>query len=357
MILHLFNPSHDEALAANSPYYYPATVARRLRCEQGALPALWAGEGHGVLLTEDSTVPEDEAWCRGVRFVNPHELKPSFWEDVESIRPWGWDPLVRHELRRAGAPERLLPTDDMLATIRSLSSRHTTTRLLPRLRQHILEGCALPTVGESAIAESTDEALNLAAQWSGAMAKSLWSCSGRGVFRLSPTPSDNDCRRLSRLLREQGGVELEPVYVPVLNFALEFEAHADGGMEPLGISLFGTNASGAYLGNAVAPQAELRQKVAHAIGWTEDTMAHVASVVAAELEHFLGDRYTGPLGVDMMAVAPTDDADRPAVVHPCIEVNLRRTMGHVALTIAQRLLKREDLPEALRNLCYFCKLV
>ena len=37
--------------------------------------------------------------------------------------------------------------------------------------------------------------------------------------------------------------------------------------------------------------------------------------------------YEGPLGVDMMLVN-TENATK---LHPCVEVNLRRTMGHVAL--------------------------
>lgn len=355
MILHLFNPSHDEALAANSPYYYPANVARRLQCEQGALPALWAGEGNAVLLSEESDVPHSGPWCEGVRFVKPRELKPTFWQELERICPWGWDPLVRHQLQRAGAPERLLPTDSELATIRCLSSRHTTTALLPRFRERLLAQCGLTTVGESVVADTEREAQRLAAQWNGAVAKSLWSCSGRGVFRLNSVPADNDCRRIARLLREQGGVELEPFYTPVLNFALEFEAHPDGSVEPLGVSLFGTNASGGYVGNAVAPQSELRQELANVMHWSDDVVSKLMAVCAAELESFLAQRYVGPFGVDMMATAPTE-ADAPAVLHPCIELNLRRTMGHVALTIAQRMLNREDLPVSLRNLCYFCKL-
>lgn len=355
MILHLFNPSHDEALAANSPYYYPANVARRLQCEQGALPALWAGEGNAVLLSEESDVPHIGDWCKGVRFVKPRELKPSFWQEVERICPWGWDPLVRHQLHRAGAPERLMPTDGQLADIRSLSSRHTTTALLPRLRERLAAQCGLPTVGESVVVDTEHEAQRLAAQWNGAMAKSLWSCSGRGVFRLNSVPADNDRRRLARLLREQGGVELEPVYAPVLNFALEFEALADGSVEPLGVSLFGTNASGGYMGNAVAQQSELTKEVARVMQWSDDVVSQIMAVCAAELKSYIARRYVGPFGVDMMATAPSV-ADAPAVLHPCIELNLRRTMGHVALTIAQRMLNREDLPAALQNLCYFCKL-
>jgi hypothetical protein len=39
--------------------------------------------------------------------------------------------------------------------------------------------------------------------------------------------------------------------------------------------------------------------------------------------------YEGPFGIDMMIVASNDGC----LLHPCIEINLRRTMGHVALSL------------------------
>jgi hypothetical protein len=50
----------------------------------------------------------------------------------------------------------------------------------------------------------------------------------------------------------------------------------------------------------------------------------------------LGD-YRGPFGVDMMIVRgdgieKTEDGN--CLLHPCVEINLRRTMGHVALAIS-----------------------
>lgn len=43
-----------------------------------------------------------------------------------------------------------------------------------------------------------------------------------------------------------------------------------------------------------------------------------------ELSSELAGKYTGPLGVDMLI---TDNH----AVHPMVEINLRRTMGHVAI--------------------------
>ena len=56
-LLHIFNPSHDEALAANDPYYYPSVAARKLAETWGTLPMIWAEEGDAVLVP--SEIPFD----------------------------------------------------------------------------------------------------------------------------------------------------------------------------------------------------------------------------------------------------------------------------------------------------------
>ena len=40
----------------------------------------------------------------------------------------------------------------------------------------------------------------------------------------------------------------------------------------------------------------------------------------------LEGKYVGPFGVDMMIAEEK--------LHPCVEINLRRTMGHVALALS-----------------------
>ena len=52
----------------------------------------------------------------------------------------------------------------------------------------------------------------------------------------------------------------------------------------------------------------------------------ICDVLAEELE----GKYCGPLGVDMMVVSNNDQF----MLHPCVEINLRRTMGHVALALS-----------------------
>lgn len=48
------------------------------------------------------------------------------------------------------------------------------------------------------------------------------------------------------------------------------------------------------------------------------------------IDNALLDDYRGPFGIDMMVVS----AEGGYRLHPCVEINLRRTMGHVALALS-----------------------
>lgn len=334
--LHLFNPSHDEALAAHSPYYYPSKVARHLANEWGALPMLWAADSDYILLPNEAALPNDVSGERVVRYA---DLNNRFWSQVSNIQPWGWDALLVHQLRKAGAPEHLLPTDAQLELVRQLSSRTSTTALLPQLRAALRQQ-GIPTVGQSTIAQTLDEVMALVAVHQKVMIKSLWSCSGRGVFSINSFPSASALGRIKRLLREQGGVEVEPLYSEFMNLALEFDALQGDQVCYAGLSLFTTSPTGGYTGNRVAPQSVLEADLAL-------YFVHLPTLITIceqVLTHFLQARYAGPLGIDMMLVT----TESGIMLHPCIELNLRRTMGYVALCVSQH--PERPLPQFAQSL-------
>lgn len=345
MQLHIFNPSHDEALAANYPFYYPSVMARTLAARWAEMPALWAQRGDVVWVNGGgnfSLTEGEAAWCGGVFFASGQELPPRLWAKVTSVEPWGWDLLLRHRLRKAGAPSRLLPNDSYLENVRRLSSRHTTAQLLPRIRQR-LENAGVPTVGKSVIIETEAAFDQLISRWGATMCKSLWSCSGRGVFRITGGTTASDRGRIRRLLREQGGVEVEPAYEPVAQFALEFSARPAGDVAFEGLSFFTTGTSGAYVANVVAEQGAIRDKLTTIFPcerWIENAVA----ICQDELRDFLHASYCGPLGVDMMLCRTAAGV----ALLPCVEVNLRRTMGHAALALRRRGLAANLLPDNLR---------
>ena len=324
--LHVFNPSHDEALAAGTPYYYPSVIARKLASAWALLPALWANNGDVVWVPDDVSTSSIPDWAQHVMLVHQSDLKKAFWETVHEIAPWGWDALVRQQLNKAGAPQTLLPNDEALANVRQLSSRNTTALVLPKLRQMLHEQ-GIDTVGTSHIATSLTDVEAFIHAHGEAMAKALWSCSGRGVFRITPPLSESCIGRIKRLLREQGALELEPIYNSVMDFALEFEALADGNIHYTGVSLFHTTPNGGYSGNIIAPQTALQQL----LPFSEATHQALIKACCSALAQVVDSKYVGCLGIDMMWT--TDAKHANPCLHPCIEVNVRRTMGQVAIDV------------------------
>lgn len=316
--LHIFNPSHDEALAAHSPYYYPSRAARQLGNDLATLPAWWAQAGDYVLIPDTLPLPASDFTGRDLHFLHPSSLRNLSPADIDSISPWGWDALLTHQLQRAGIPPTLLPSAGQLDTIRQLSSRQTAVHLLKAIRQEIPE-----TTGTSSWCTDEHAVWNFVRRHGTAMLKAPWSSSGRGVFPATANAPESVHRRVTRLLREQGAVEAEPFYRHTTDLALEFTATATG-VSYEGLSLFTTASTGAYTGNLIAPQDVLLQYLPAPL---RPLLSPLADCLSHHLHRLLQGAYNGPLGVDLMCV---DTPDGPRF-HPCVEVNLRRTMGHVAL--------------------------
>ena len=82
-----------------------------------------------------------------------------------------------------------------------------------------------------------------------------------------------------------------------------------------------------------------------------DTIIRKATDYFSQL---FGGRYTGPFGVDMMIV--TSDRQEGFLLHPCVEINLRRTMGHVALSIPHQATDVKQLMSVVYDVNYQLKL-
>ena len=70
----------------------------------------------------------------------------------------------------------------------------------------------------------------------------------------------------------------------------------------------------------------------------------VREKVMDALHEVIGHQYTGPFGVDMMILAKSDG--NGFLIHPCVEINLRHTMGHVAIEMANA--SPTGLPRVMR---------
>lgn len=327
MTLHVFNPQHDMALAANQWQFTAPKAGRQLAEELDWLPSLWAEEGDAVLIHDllraQTAIQGLMPLARDVLFLTPNQLAG---HDITAVKPWGWDRSIAHDLRRWGVPSHVLPTDDTLDAIREMSHRRWASgHLLPMLR----------SIGATVVGESTYHE-TLPTWHSPVVLKSPWSCSGRGVrYALDAAQWERQQTWASQVIHRQGGIMLEPYYRKVCDFAMEFDSTEEG-VVYRGLSLFHTH-HGGYTGNIIASERWKLDQLSRYV--SSNLLEKIKCDICEYILAFLRPIYKGPFGVDMMVVKDKGQC----LLHPCVELNLRMTMGHVALSLAERSTKMPRL--------------
>lgn len=338
MQLYLFNPDHDEAIAYNKPNYIADKASQALSADLATLMAWLANDGDYVAVPDVAAAvqwaqqPAVAACLPRVQWVssNPrdnsmatlpltsHSLRP---------QPWGWNKQIHHRLQRMGCTS--LPTERALQHLRQIAHRHTAAKLLAHLRQQLPE-----LVGEAHLCTTEHEVESAVSVPHTTLLKLPWSGSGRGLRRGFGglfRPLDGWVRHA---LAKQGGVMVEPFYDKVSDFAMEF--YIDGERHKahyIGISCFATTGVGGYAGNRLAADEVLLATVER--GLPSGLLSAVRDTICTYLPTLLGS-YTGPLGIDMMTIRLPHTANQ-LHLHPCVEINVRHTMGHIACALAPRL--------------------
>ena len=224
--------------------------------------------------------------------------------------------------------------------MRHLSSRVNVSELLAKDSEHLLQTHRGITPFSSTFCRSMEEVTAALEPLKGrTMLKSPWSSSGRGVFPIKGTLDPVAEARVQKILQQQGGIEVQSLHEVLGNFAFEYHALPDETVEYDGLSLFHAAPGGAYLGNLVAHPQKMERELCrwmapHAVEWgisgenLPQLLHQLRSILAELLTKWLDARYIGPLGVDLL-ITPTG-------IHPCVEINLRRTMGHVAVNLGKQ---------------------
>ena len=214
----------------------------------GFIPCLWADDGDCVLVddVQYAVKAASRLGCghADVLFLSAEQLKGIAFDGIE---PWGWDRCVVTQLHDAGVSADLLPSEQGLDDIRSLSNRVQTADALSFIRT----GIEKDTCGESLYCTSVKDAHELMTVVGDVVVKAPWSSSGRGLRYVHGSCSDSTAGWISRTISAQGGVMMEPYYNKVKDFGMEFYSHGNGMVEYCGISLFET-VNGAYMGNIIA---------------------------------------------------------------------------------------------------------
>ncbi len=316
----MYYPENDLALAAGTASYTPPPAARELHRAGEALPLWMAAPGDRFVCSGLNDRWYSDMCSRfGIRDVDVYDhsattLQPS---------PWGWSRASRRALEDAGFPPALLPDDATLDHLRELSHRRTAIAL-HRAIAPLLPFAIAPAATEARDAAAVESFLR---DHPRALAKAPWSCSGRGLVRSSSMPEATFVQQCAGIIRRQGSVMLEPEHDKDIDFALLFECDGRGEARFCGISVFSTTARGGYTANRLASQRRLSQIVAGVIG--SDRIEALVAAVARALPAVLPG-YCGPVGIDMLAT-------RDGTIDATVELNLRYTMGFLALGFSRYL--------------------
>jgi hypothetical protein len=324
MKLHIFNPEHDLALASNDVNFYAPHAIRQMRSDMSFLPALWSESGDCVITDDpDLAYSQVEKLHRSLPRVLFKKLDDVQSFPFDEVDVWGWDVPILQMLLGHGIDVKLLPSKISVNHIRRLSNRRFALTVLREICSRISGLC-----GEGASCRSVENINELIAQWHHVVLKAPWSSSGRGIrFANAPVqvPLWGWCENI---LKKQVEICVEPYYNKVRDFGMEFQSDGCGGINYCGLSVFKTD-HGAYMGNIIATEKKKMELINKYV--SDDLLMKIREELKLILGAVFKGIYRGPFGVDMMVVAVGEG--RGFTIHPCVEINLRRTMGHVALSL------------------------
>lgn len=324
------------ALVNRQVSYMPPRHLKAFEENLETLP-LWFCDKNDFVLVRNSVPVSFIAHLERFGFPVPHFItSPSDLrgERLQSMRPWGWSAAAHHRLKdffpfvnEAGSQNPMCRWKD---THRELLSRLTGADICAKVsdilrqvpNQHIeIVSCPvrLNTLDEVASVTSVLQPPVLL--------KTPWSASGRGLFKIRDL---NEQAHLNPWvigkLKQQGFLLAEPFLQKVQDLSFHFWCN-EHGVDFKGVTWFKADVSGQFSG-CFTGVPEIRELLALPV---DEILAQAANLLTEALETLqLSQKYHGPVGID--ALFFTDDTGL-LKLHPCIEANLRYTMGLLNLSL------------------------
>jgi hypothetical protein len=331
-MIHYFNPGHETAVLHASKHYHPPAHVAKMQADLAFLPAWYASDGDCVFV--ETALPDDFIpFNNPVKTVVPNDFitKPNQFSGSK-ISLWGISPASVHLFEKLNAERKLsLQIPEWNENFRFLGSRWASQKILSRLMDTIpaIEKQILPRFF-SDINEIEKQTIENREQQ---LVKSPYSSSGRGLLWLPPGKlRQSEKQILKGMLKKQSCVSLENALDKRLDFSMHFEIKTSGETVFAGYSVFQTSAKGAYEKSRLAGQVVLKEQIASFIN--TDLLIHVRLALTEIIHEMYAPHYTGNIGVDMLVYS----FGGRYKLHPCVEVNMRKSMGYLAICLFEKYL-------------------
>ncbi len=336
--IHYFNPGHETAILLGKSNYTPPTNVRIMHHDLAGLP-LWYAEAEDYVYVPEASLLSsyrEELPLRlpTARPIDRDLLRKQAGELPELMAsPWGLSLPALHlfeQLQKEIHAPITVPKwkEDFVY----LTGRKSAAYCLDRLRT-LLPNQPIPATPRFC---NHIEEIKAYLQHNEApfVIKTPYSSSGRGVQWIhSHTLSEMDQKWILGALTKQGTVSIEQGLCNQQDFAMEFYSDGEGMVQYQGLSIFQTEKGSAYSGNRLQRQEKMEDILTQWV--SKEKLQKVKEAVTQVLKESYGSLYSGYMGVDMLIY---QTADQQYAIHPCVEINMRYTMGMVALQLFRRLL-------------------
>lgn len=318
--LFYFNVGNEATIPhAEKQHYTPPRLIRKMRSDLASLPLLLAEKSDDVVLVSDSFPREESPMSGALRTLQEICLD----EKTYQLALWGPEPPLERELSKSLGAKLRLPRHSSIkpALLYTFFDRSLGVRFLERY---------YPAFTPSLVYDF-DDLQAVASQYDAVVAKQPFSSSGRGVFAF--TKDDLHKYVVAQRFNLSFPLLVEPRYEVVSNWASEYRIDWSGEVHFLGLSHFVVDKF-RYRYNILAPERTLTQMLANTVSETawHSLINQHKQFLAQEVAPF----YVGDVGIDMFVYK--------GGLHPCCEINLRTTMGHLALAFSNRFLTSQVPP-------------
>lgn len=337
--IHFFNPGHETAVLLGSENYTPPTNVQRMIRELSYLP-VWYADKNDFVYVEEIISPRffslqpTKEFRPFATIISGKELKGLVTSFTElEAAPWGLSPHSLHLFEKLKNNFNLnLSVPAWKEDYFRLTGRQTAAECLESIRQQLPD---LPIPVAPKFCKKIREVEKyLILQNAPFVVKTPYSSSGRGLLWIPDRKlTSKDRNWIEGAIAKQGCISIECGLEKVQDFAMEFYSDGKGNVTYQGLSVFGTGEKGAYSGNLLGSQEYLSAQIKRRVG--EEIYVRIQNAVTDALKNIYGNLYRGYLGVDMLVYKAKDGS---YAIHPCIEINMRYTMGLVALHLSQKYL-------------------
>lgn len=333
--LHFFNPGSEEAIWSGNINITPTANVQRMFTDLSCLP-LWYADVDDYVWTENELA---NSFVEEIRMMFPKMpqvfsvkkmRKPEEYPLLQAS-PWGLSPHSLYQYKLLYKKTHLpLIIPSWKERYRTLTGRRIARCVLSRLKE-LLPGVIMPKLPTFVCFLSDIEYVVRGSRYP-LILKKPYSSSGRGLHWIkSPRLNDKDIKWINGALNKQGELSIERELDKFVDFAMEFESDGQGNVSYKGLSVFGTQERGRYVGNIIGSDTFRESLLLQYVKKEELDMFKESLTVA--LSEYYGRYYKGSLGVDMMIYAtPTGQT----MIHPCVEINMRETMGTLALSLSNK---------------------